>query len=605
MYTLDKFRKNNVDFQYSSLQLRRKLDELISNRTALDWHWGSIEELCRPSKRALNYFLDKSTAGTLSSDTYRNASNLPNFIYDNQGSVNSLLLSSYLHSSLTNPHDEWMSLQSEFSPSMVLLNKKVNEGNNALETESQAYMQSIYMQACSDQMHLNWRDSNFHQEIFMYYKSLVDIGTSCLGVYQDKNKEGAITFMYKPMSEVYFCQDSQGFPNHVFCLYKWTARQIIDYFARGWNEGRIRSVFNERILKCYKEWSNDIFTFVHAVYPNYSQPDKFISSYFMYETVPSNEVDWKLGFYTQKKSNDVFLLNDNLDYNPYLISRIRKDGLFGVGFSDEAYPLLVQIQNAQRSILIASKKNIEPPMNIPGDRAAKSFSTAPNSKNPTQLHGTQMVGASPSIPQINIRDMVLSKQELKVEIDKIYMIDKIIMESTKRDRTATEVQKKTGEEIKLLSPFIGSLESEFLMPLGKITFSMLKKSKNTFISEAFKELDKIGIKFKYISDIATAQTLKQVDKLMELYQRATIMAEKDPEVKLKIDWTIVFDLIVKNMNVNRLVIKSPDEFNQSLQQMQEALTQEQQLGNMQAMNQASQSYKALQEGEAIRQQIPQ
>jgi len=600
---------SNKKFYYSAVQLRNKLDSLITDRSGLNWFWNNVLNLVRPSKQALDYYSNRVMSGAPDLN-YRN---IPNFIYDNQGSVNSLLLASYLHSNLTNPHDEWMTLQSNISPSMVLLSKKlsalgleVGVGAEDQSEEEKEYIQNILMQACGDQMHLTWRGSNFHQEIFMFYKSLVDIGTACLGVFSQKrgfDEQSELSFVFKDMRDVYFAQDSFGFPNHVFAIYKWTAREVIDYFARGWSEQDILSVFNDRILKAYKNWSDDIFTFVHAVYPDYSQKEKFLSSYFMYEYSPAPAVAWQKGFSRSNNYGNFFLKNEIINYNPYLISRIRKEGMFGVGFSAEAYPLLIQVQDSQRSIMIGSKKNVEPAVNVPGSRLGQNFSTAPNAKNPMEIFGNQLVSVEPSMSPVNIKDLVFSKQELKMEIDKIYLIDKIIIEQTKRDRTATEVEKRTGEEIKILSPFVGSLEAEFLNPLGRITFNILKNKRVPFVSDIFKRLAKTDFGFKYVSDIAMAQTYKKVQRLMELWTRMTQMAEKDPEAKLQVEWGEVAKLIRANMNVSRLIEKSPQAFKKDQEAMKKQLQQAQQSNMMSNMKDIGSGYKSLQEGEEARLRI--
>ena len=594
---LYKYNAQNTEFYYSAPQLRKKLDSLIMNRSSLNWHWNNVLNVVKPSKSAIDYFRNQAVAGNPIvnyQDNFR-------ALYDNHGSVSSLLLASYLHSSLTNPHDEWMKIESRISRA---IDKVFSEETNDVNWEMARFREQLLAQACGDQMHLEWRSSNFHQENFMFFKWLVDIGTACMCIYKiNKGGVNKLRFMTKDMFDIYFTEDVYGMANHTFCIYKWTARQVINYFAKGWTEFQIKMYFGDRILKAYKDWSDDIFVFIHAVYPDQgSNKDKYISSYFMYEGGTGNsQKDWEMGYTKDNNYGNTFLKNENMDFNPYIVSRIRKDGMFGVGFSEEAFPLLLQLQEIQRSILIAVQKNVEPALKVPSERYGKVFGTQPNQKNPYEIFGNQLIGAEPVLREINIQHPAMAKTDLKNEIDRIFLLDKITIEQVKRNRTATEVEKRTAEEIKLLSPFLGALETEFLHPLADTTFQMLRKSPERSIKIVFDTLAQVGFGFKYVSDIAKAQTQKQVQGVMELYQYLSIMSEKEPGVAKLVNWVEAAKLVVSGLNSPRLILNDPQTFQKELAALQQRLNAETQAAMITGMKDAGAGYKSFQEGEATRQ----
>ena len=162
--------------------LRQKLDYLMTNRSQLESEWTSVLRIARPTQTQLAYFRNRlqNTQNPITSQRYRSLKQ----VFDNHGATASLTLASYLHSSLTNPHEDWMQLQLGTVYQLPDLGVEDVEGR-ALAQE--VYTIKRVLQFFSDQFHLEWQAANFHQEVFSFYKYLVDLGTSCFGVYLNKS----------------------------------------------------------------------------------------------------------------------------------------------------------------------------------------------------------------------------------------------------------------------------------------------------------------------------------------------------------------------------------------------------------------------------------
>ena len=397
--------KQNFSIYYSAQQLRDKLSHLIMSRTTMEEYWRQILILTKPSLNQYSKFFTQALNPM--SQLQRQTLTQLNQLYDNRGATNSLTLTSYLHSSLTNPHDEWVNIKDGLMDAGFEESIPIQELRFGLKRA---------LQFITDQMHAEWSGENFHQEIFPYYKSLVDIGTSCFSPAKIiKGAKPRLTFRCRSMFQTYFLEDHYGRPNHVWAVYMADARQVVNFFCKGERDlNRIKQIVGDRVYNAFTKWTDEVFTYVHCVYPDYgsSQQQKFISCYFLYESRDKNKWVWDT---TKTKrrgemSEDGFLRGPELaEFNPYIISRIRKepDTLYGTGFGCEALPHLIQLQDIQRSLTIGAHKNVEPPMNIPSTRLKNQFSTRPNARNPMDTLGNRPVGVEPTIPPIPLQDACL------------------------------------------------------------------------------------------------------------------------------------------------------------------------------------------------------
>ena len=566
--------------------------------------WSNALKIIRPTQVPYVSHTTMNSYSQLSATQQQSqSSQVP--LFDNHGATCSLTLSSYLHSNLTNPHDRWMEITEGVRH--LLTNMQNKQTGEVVTSESFLHQIRVNLQLLSDQAHLEWQGSNFHQEIFSFFKDLVDIGTACLHTYYVKRgQETKMSFKCKSMYNIYFMEDPYGNPNHTFCIYNWDAKMIVDFFFRGMDESTLKSTVGEAIYKAYKNWSDEQFTFVHAVIPDYNSK-KYNSIYFLYDRVKKDSVTWnydKVTTIKEVKKEPAVLRAEMLDFQPYTIARIRKEpsSYYGSGYSIEALPQLIQLQEIQRSITIGAQKNIEPPLNVPSNRVGSNYSSRPNAKNMMDIYGNTPTGVSPSIPQVDLNAPLAIKEGLKSDIERIYMIDKIRIEPTRRNRTATEVEKRTGEEIKLLSPFIGSLENEFLRPLMQATLGNIRKNNYRAFKQAFSVLDKIKYGVKYISNIAMSQTERRVNDIIEGFTMLRAIGEVDPSALTEINARKAAKKILELKNIPLDIIDTPEEQEAKVRQQQAQQQQgaaEQTLGSF---KDAAQGAKYVEEATNLRQQ---
>lgn len=588
---------------YEVKQLREQLSRLKQERSNLEYEWARVLLLVQPNRSLANSFYRNHTGSTPTSTTRQNEGQIKS-IYDNRGATNSAILASYLHSSLTNPHERWMSLLPSDTVDLV----------DGLKDDTLKQLRNFsYL---SKQCSLEWQASNFHQVTYSFYKSLVDIGTACVtyNTIMNSNGKSSLVFADRSMFNVLFQEDAYGFPSTIFCIYPSTAHQLAEFF-----QVKDKHIFKEKfggaLYRSLVTRDTTFYPLVHAVYPSnlYSSNKSFLSQYFMYERAGDTNVENvdmgpDMDIFDQsdeykKALSNTFLSSTTIDYNPYIITRIRKTPgeIYGSGFSMECFPLLVQLQQLQRSITIAAQKNTEPPLNIPSNRLKDVFSTVPNHLNSMDILNGQVLSVSPTLKEINLNYPSIVKSQISADIDKTYMIDKIQLEGVGYNRTAQEVSKRSSEEVKILSPFLGSLESEFLTPLVVLTLKHLKEVGGDKIQGILEDLSGADYNIKYVSDIARAQIKSETNDMVELMSVFEKVSQGlSPTARDQIDWDKFATRILLNYNGPFDIV----EDKKTIDEKRKAQQQEAAKGNMgadaEAAKKSAEAYTTLVQGEKIR-----
>lgn len=594
---------------FTAQQLREKVQVLKSGRTYLESQWALTLRYVNANRNIDNFYNSKayssSTQGSINSfqQSIRN-------IYDHTGSTYSSRLASYFHSSLTNPHVNWMSLTTA---------DRAVSADDIFDKET--FKNLVKLQKMSNQCHLMWSGSNLHKELYPFYKDLVDIGVACMGVYETRKQ---ISFRAMDIFSIYFEEDSLGEPKYVYAMYSWSARELINYFVGDFNNyDKIKDKLGSIILQAYLSNSTEQFKFIHAVYPEAVGKKEFTSAYLFEEPEKGNVTQFKpkdsanFGareppkeyahlFPQMNNMNAGVIKYEKLEFNPYLVVRIRKQAgqLTGNGFSMEALPALLVLQQLQRMILVGAHKNVEPALNIPTRRYQNAYSTNPNAQNPVDTLGGRPVVAAPTMPPVDLNSPYKTIEIIIRQVSQVFLNDLIETGMYPLYKTATEVEKKAGEEVKLLSPVIGALESEFLRPLTERTVEIMSRVSKGEIKKSFSEINVDNFDIQYISDIARAQSSQDVNNLIELYTLNMEMSEKgDPSVKTLINLKKLYAHIWLLRKAPLTLLNDPTSVEEATQTMNEQAKQQEQVSNMETMKSAGAGYKDMMIGEQTRRGI--
>jgi len=244
--------------------------------------------------------------------------------------------------------------------------------------------------------------------------------------------------------------------------------------------------------------------------------------------------------------------------------------------------------------LQAAAKQINPPLLIPDDSAILPVRTAPGSLN------FYRSGARDKIEPLNIganNPLGLNlEQQRRESIGKAFHIDQLLIQESPRQMTATEVQTRQDEKLKILGPVMGRLQSEMLNPLIVRVFQIMLRG-NHFI-QAPPILANQEIEIEYVSPMALAMKSQQLSGIMRGMEIFGSLSQTMP-VTDYIDENGLVKELIDILGLSAKMIKSDDEVqeiraNRQEQQMQQAQMQ-QALDESQVAKNAAPAVKAINE----------
>jgi hypothetical protein len=131
--------------------------------------------------------------------------------------------------------------------------------------------------------------------------------------------------------------------------------------------------------------------------------------------------------------------------------------------------------------------------------------------------------------------------------------------------TAMEVQIRNEEQMRMMSPMVGRIETEFLNPLIKAIYGILTKYNKLPLLEG---LEKVHIDIAYSSPITRSQkssAITSIEQIIGFVQRSGI-SNFCPEIYDKINFDEFLKLLFELRDAPQRVLKSDQEVMQVRQQ---------------------------------------
>ena len=173
---------------------------------------------------------------------------------------------------------------------------------------------------------------------------------------------------------------------------------------------------------------------------------------------------------------------------------------------------------------------------------------------------------------------------LRQQIIRAFYVEWMLMPSDPTDPaaagkgvTATYVLQNRDEKMRLLSPMLARLQSEFLGPLIDRTFAIMWRQSvarrfgpGAMLSQPPAELSGVPLRVEYVSPIAVAQRTSQLDAIQRLVQTAVGLMQLDPMAAKSIDAEGILRLTARDLNTPAIAMKSAAQVAQERAAQQEA-----------------------------------
>ncbi|WP_425361503.1 portal protein [Candidatus Tisiphia endosymbiont of Ceraclea dissimilis] len=267
-------------------------------------------------------------------------------------------------------------------------------------------------------------------------------------------------------------------------------------------------------------------------------------------------------------------------YFPFFVTRwVKEEGeVYGYAPAHHVLPDIKLLNSLRQITLKVAQKQLDPPLLVPKDGYYLPLYTTPGSVN---FYRNGMADKIiPLTGMENILPTEIEQNQCRDAIYKAFYIDIFRMQKENKEMTATEVQIRTEEQYRLMSPMVGRIESELLNPLIMAIYQTLIKYNRVPILEGTTSQPEIEI--EYVSPLSRAQktsAISSVEQVLGFFQRSGI-SNFFPEIYDNINWDECFKLFFELRGSPNSILKNEQEVLQIRQQrkmMQMQQLQQQQI----------------------------
>jgi len=397
--------------------------------------------------------------------------------------------------------------------------------------------------------------SNFYNQIHEFFLNLAAFGTSIFYVEEEPNLSYSVFFRNVSLRECYFEEDKYGFVNSMYRLFKMSIKSA----ASKWPDF---TPFKEKLLKSPDEQ----IEVLHVVTPS-SDNIKNKSN----RSVASSHEYSSTYIYLAEQQ---IISESGYSYFPFFVTRwIKEEGeSYGYAPAHHVLPDIKLLNSLRQITLKVAQKQLEPPLLVPKDGYYLPLYTKPGSIN---FYRNGMADKIiPLTGMENIMPTEIEQNQCRDAIFKAFYIDIFRMQKENKEMTAMEVQIRNEEQMRMMSPMVGRIETEFLNPLIKSIYGILTKYNKLPILEG---LENVQIDISYTSPITRSQkssAISSIEQVIGFFQRSGI-SNFCPEIYDYINFDECLKLFFELRDAPQRVLKSD--------QIVQQLRQQRKIAQMQAM----------------------
>lgn len=465
-------------------QIIKKYDSLKSDRSTAEAHWQECADFVLPRK---NDIISEKPQGEKKGQ----------MLFDSTAAHNNELLAGFLAGELTNPAALWFELTTE------------DEDLDA-DDKIKAWLQKI-----TRQVHTAINSTNFQTEIHELYIDLTTFGTSPMLIEDDD--DSLFRFSSRNVSEVLAEEDNKGRIDTIYRGFKWTARQIALEFGE--------KNLPECLKEAYQNNAPEKFEILHAIFPR-----KVVSLSAAKRKSPKG-YPWA-SVYVLRKDKTI-LHEGGFKSCPFVVPRWTKTNTETYGRSPTMKVLadVKMINEMKKTTLKGAQKTVDPPLQMPDDGFILPLKTTPGGINYYRSGSTDRIETFANNARIDFGFQMIS--DIKTAIREGYYADQLQLNRGPQ-MTATEVNARIEQAMRLLGPVLGRLHSELLAPMIERIFEiMVRKGKIEFpayVQQKFAEKKLTKLSVKYSSPIARAQRISEGQNLNRAAAAIAPVVQVDPTV---------------------------------------------------------------------------
>ena len=538
----------------------RRFKMLEDERRSWRTHWQEISDYVAP--RRGRYLMESNN----SKGRKRN-----NKIIDSTATQALRTLSAGMMSGMTNPSQPWFRFGT-FEPELMD-NHEVKQWLSDVEQVIRNILNR----------------SNFYNSAANVYTELGAFGTSAL--YRQKSSSNTVRFRPFTAGEYVIAEDANGVVDTLGREFHMTVSQIVEKFVIDPLTGRedwagvsnaTKSLWNQ------KNYDTDV-PVIHMIQPRRtsdrdtdrnSSKDFPIASLYMEEGADTDDMLQERGYLTF----------------PAYVPRwdVLNGEVWGRSPAMDALGDIKQLQHQQKRKAQAIDKHVNPPMTAPTSlrgRVSTVISGGTTYVDPSQ-------GGQGFVPAYHVKPdlqyMTLDIQEVQDRIQRGFYADLFAMmiNSDRRQITATEVVERHEEKLVLLGPVLQRLNTELLDPMLDDVFEFAQE--DGLLPDPPQALDNVALRVEYISLLAQAQQASAASGLERTMSFAGNMAAVFPQLVDNVDEDEVLRQYSSILGNDPTILRDPAAVAEIRAARQQA---QQQAAAMEQAGAAAQGAKVLSEAD--------
>ena len=416
--------------------------------------------------------------------------------------------------------------------------------------------------------------SNFYNTIYNVYGELGAFGTAPL--YRQRNFDDVVRFRPFTAGEYVIAENAQGKIDTLGREFTMTVAQLIEKFCMDPETGKIDFTGVSSATK--RLWNNknydSLVTVMHMIQPRMGR-----------DTTKSDAKNkaYMSCYFEKGADNDDVLEEGGYDTFPAYVARwdVLPGDVYGRCPGMDYLGDVKQLQHQQKRKAQAIDKMVNPPMVAPASLRGRPTTVIPGGT--TYVDATQ--GGQGFIPAYQVtprlQEMMVDIREVQDRIQRGFYADLFAMmiQSDRRQMTATEVVERHEEKLVLLGPVLQRVNVELLDPLMDDVFTFALEAE--LIPEAPEAIAGQDLRVEYVSLLAQAQ-------------QAVAASSMERTLGFAGNLVAVFPEIVDNIDADKAI----REYSEILGNAANLLVDKEQVDAMRAQRQADQAQMMQQQQQA-------
>lgn len=476
------------------MELREKVqsrwDALKEERSSWMSHWKDISEVLLP--RAGRFLPTENNRGGRAA--FRK-------ILDSTGTRALRTLSGGMMSGMTSPARPWFRLTT-FNPEL-----------------DESYEVKVWMSQVTSLMQMVFYKSNTYRALQMAYEELGAFGTSATLIYDDFDR--VIHCHPLTIGEFAIATDSRGRVNTVYREFRMTVAMLVQEFGLANVSRTVKDMYDRGQLD---EWVEVI----NAIEPRTERDPRKTDA----KNMPY------LSVYFEKSGDKGKVLRETgFTEFPAMCARWSVTGgdIYGTSPGMEALGDLCQLQQMQFRKSQAIDYKVHPPVLIPSEMKNMGTQFLPggvipysNAQQAQQIRSAYMV-------DLDLNSLLVDIQDVRQRINEAFYRDifMLMVNSTDKTMTATEVTERHEEKMLLMGPVLERLNAEMLDPLINIVFNKLVQA--DLLPPLPEDLQGQQLNVEFISILAQAQKAISTNSVDRMFSVLGNLAGMKPDIVDNVD----------------------------------------------------------------------